>query len=565
VAFPEMCLSGYLMGDRWNDDDFCDELMNYNEKIRVLSKKLDITIVYGNVYKINDLLNHDGRTRKYNAAYLADNGKIAAIHTKHLLPTYRIFDDARYFYSDAYTGGSLKPYKLKNGLVVGLEICEELWYKDYEINPTKILIDKGAQLIINVSSSPFSVDKSIARNNRIKELKRELGESFVPFYYVNCVGTQNNGKSIVTFDGDSRIYDKDGNIIKQGLKPYEEGLLLSDFYDGKVSAHIKGKAAGKAAVSKIEQKFLALIQAYQSMDEMLNKPKYVFGLSGGIDSALNAALCKLAIKEDRIYGCNMPSEFNKETTKNAAQKLAQNIKIKYEVIPIDAILSEYKKVLKYDKTITDENLQARIRALILLAKTSELGNGILINNTNKVELALGYGTLYGDLAGAWCPLADLTKVEIWEMSRLINKVYGNIIPQELIPDKNLKFDKNKIIPSAELKDGQFDPMIWGFDDWLLEKIMTYKSSTPEKILQSYIAKEENEVFVKYGIQNPEKFIEHIEWFFGKFYANIFKRIQSPPVLVLSKSAFGGDYRESQYKYEFTQLYKKLKEKILKRD
>ncbi|MDR2426840.1 MAG: NAD(+) synthase [Endomicrobium sp.] len=565
VAFPEMCLSGYLMSDRWNDDNFCSELMNYNEKIRALSKEFDISIVYGNIYKIDNLLNHDGRTRKYNAAYLIDKGEVAGIHTKHLLPTYRMFDDARYFYSDAYVVNILKPYKLKNGSTVGLEVCEELWYKDYEINPTKILIDKGAELIINISASPFSVNKSTARNNRIKELKQELGTDFVPFYYINCVGMQNNGKSIVIFDGDSRIYDKNGCITQQSLKPYEEGLLLTDFNQERNVVHVVSKDFIKAerVVSAIEQKFLALQEAYKSMDEILNKPQYVFGLSGGIDSSLNAALCRLAIKEDRIHGYNMPSKFNKEITKTTAEKLAQNLRIKYEIISINDILSEYKQALNYDKTITEENLQARIRTLILLAKTSELGNGVLINNTNKIELALGYGTLYGDLAGAWCPLADLTKVEIWEMSRMINKAYGNIIPQELIPNKNLKFDENKIAPSAELKERQIDPMIWGLDDWLIEKVMTYKSSSPEKILRLYISKKEKELFAKYGMDDSKNFIEHIEWFFGKLYTNVFKRIQAPPILVLSKSAFGADYRESQYKYEFTKLYKKLKEEILK--
>ncbi|MCA6072679.1 MAG: hypothetical protein LE178_03990, partial [Endomicrobium sp.] len=154
--------------------------------------------------------------------------------------------------------------------------------------------------------------------------------------------------------------------------------------------------------------------------------------------------------------------------------------------------------------------------------------------------------------------------------RYINSSYGQIIPQELIPDENYKFNSSQIPPSAELKENQFDPMIWGFDDWLLEQFMEYKKQMPEKILKTYLDRKnshvkENDVFDKYGMGDAAKFIEHIEWFFNKLYANVFKRIQAPPVLVLSKSAFGGDYRESQYKYEFSDNCQKLKMEILQSD
>jgi NAD+ synthase (glutamine-hydrolysing) len=305
TAFGELCLSGYLMSDRWNDESFTEELMSYNNKMLELSKKLSIAIIYGNVYKVSNKSGHDGRTRKYNAAYLIEKGKIKGVHTKRLLPTYRIFDDARYFYTDAYVKDTLKPFKLDNGIKIGLEVCEELWYKDYEINPTKILIERGAQIIVNVSASPFSADKYKARNNRIKELKKELKGKFVPFYYVNCAGVQNNGKSIVAFDGDSRIYDADAKILETALNPYEEGLLLSDF-NAKDSCVIAEKISYTQKLSPIEQKFLAIKAAYRGMDETFNRPKYVFGLSGGIDSCLNAALCKLSLGQDRIYGYNLP-------------------------------------------------------------------------------------------------------------------------------------------------------------------------------------------------------------------------------------------------------------------
>jgi NAD+ synthase (glutamine-hydrolysing) len=593
VAFGEMCISGYLMGDRWTEDEFANELLQYNNKISNLAKEIGIIIVYGNI-NLGNGKNEDGRIRKYNAVYVAQAGNLI-VRRKSLLANYRMFDDKRYFSSDALEScqsSTCKVVTLSCGTKIGLEICEDLWSGDYKINPTQELIKQGAEFIINISASPFSIDKSIARDNRIKELKNLVGDKFVPFYYVNCVGTQNNGKAIVTFDGDSRIYSNmgerqrttfidnlDESVLEASMQlenfeplPYREGLIVidEDFCCMHSTENLSLPSKTCKNFCQTEQKFFALQEAYKSMDEMLGSPKYVFGLSGGIDSALNMVLCSLAVGTNKILAYNLPTSYNSDKTKQAASKLCDKLGIKLNFISINSILEEFNKTLTTQraslKSITKENLQARVRAVILMAQTSE-NNAVLINNTNKVELALGYGTLYGDLAGAWCPLGDLTKAEIWEIARYINSSYGQIIPQELIPNKDYKFDASQILPSAELKDNQFDPMIWGFDDWLLEQFMEYKKQTPERILETYLETnhgytKERDMFDKYGMRDAVKFIEHIEWFFNKLYSNVFKRIQAPPVLVLSKSAFGGDYRESQYKYEFSSDYQKLKKKIL---
>jgi NAD+ synthase (glutamine-hydrolysing) len=584
VAFPEMCISGYLMGDRWTEDEFVSELLQYNDKISNLAKEIGIIIVYGNI-NLGNGKNEDGRVRKYNAVYVAQTGNLI-VRRKSLLANYRMFDDKRYFSSDAlesYGLSTCKALTLSCGTKIGLEICEDLWSGDYKISPTQELIKQDAKFIINISASPFSVGKSTARDNRIKELKNLVGDKFVPFYYVNCVGTQNNGKAIITFDGDSRIYSNMGErqraifidnldqLVFEPL-PYHEGLIVidEDSCRVRITKDLSLPIKTRKNFSQTEQKFLALQEAYKSMDKTLGSPKYVFGLSGGIDSALNMVLCSLAVGTDKILAYNLPTSYNSDKTKHAASKLCDKLGIKLNFIAIDSILEEFNKTLTMQranlKSITKENLQARIRAIVLMAQTSE-NNAVLINNTNKVELALGYGTLYGDLAGAWCPLGDLTKAEIWEMARYINSSYGQIIPQELIPGKDYKFGTSQILPSAELKENQFDPMIWGFDDWLLEQFMEYKKQTPERILKSYLETKHSytkewDVFDEYGMRDGVKFIEHVEWFFNKLYANVFKRIQTPPVLVLSKSAFGGDYRESQYKYEFSTGYQKLKSEIL---
>ncbi|MDR1941673.1 MAG: NAD(+) synthase [Endomicrobium sp.] len=563
AAFPELCLSGYLMADRWTDEDFCAGLMEYNNKMSELSQLLNIIIVYGNVYAFSsDEKNNDGRKKKLNAAYLASPDGKMHVRGKTLLPNYRIFDDKRYFSSPDIS--EISPVELNDGVKIGLEVCEDLWCKDYGVNPTQILTERGADFIINVSASPFSVNKSIARDNRIKELKETLGDKFVPFYYVNCVGTQNNGKSIVTFDGDSRVYGQNGISVDAGLKPYQENIIYSCAEKLAQNA-AEEKNASYCARTPVEQKYDAIIEAYRDIDDMLGKPNYVFGISGGVDSALNTALCAFAVGHNRVCGYNLSTKNNKKITIDAADNLAENLKIKYSKIDISPLIEPY---LTASKEMTLENVQSRVRTTFLMSAASEI-DGVLMNNGNKLEMALGYCTIYGDLAGAWCPLADLTKIEIWEMCKLVNKKYGEIIPLQLIPSDPLNFRTDEIIPSAELALGQTDPYKWGWHDILIEKLMDYKKETPESILLKYkkgtLFEEwgaSNNMIKKYDLDNADIFIKDLEWFVKKMQLNVFKRIQAPPVLVLSKSAFGADYRESQYRYEFSQKYEELKKEIL---
>jgi NAD+ synthase (glutamine-hydrolysing) len=248
VAFPEMCLGGYLVGDLWLDDSFCADLMGYNEALRELSRS--IGLVYGNVYVDQTKKNKDGRSRKYNAAYAWSQGRPMprvrsvnlpeGIAVKTLLPNYRIFDDERYFYSlleeSTDQGLSLEsllvPFAFSaRGRTVrfGLEICEDLWFNDYAydtrpLNVSRLLIENGAEAIVNISSSPWTYGKDGARDRRIRDAAADCPR-FVPFYYVNCVGLQNNGKNFVTFDGDSTVYNEKAEAICEASEPYGETLL----------------------------------------------------------------------------------------------------------------------------------------------------------------------------------------------------------------------------------------------------------------------------------------------------------------------------------------------------
>ncbi len=573
IAFPEMAIGGYLVGDKWTDDQYCRNLAEYDDIIREASN--GIAVVYGNICLADPPFTYkgfDGRKPRYNAVYCVENKKIANMRMKTLLPNYRVFDDKRYFLSanDKDLVNNY-PVTLDNGVKVGLEICEDMWWEDYGINVTEKLIDAGADLIINVSSSPWTPGKNIARDNRINNMKKMFGDKFVPFYYVNACGVQNNGKNIITFDGDSRVYNKNAEKLPHKLNAYEEGIIyIKDSDLNSDNWPTFGSDERSAEEIVIKEKFDAIIRAYKSVDETLGwKPNYVFGLSGGIDSSLTSTLAVLALGKDRVFGFNLPSEYNSNKTKNAAAELAKNLGIKYETIPIQMMVDVHKVVLSPSGSInklTEENIQAKIRGTSILSNLAAINNGVMTNNGNKLEVALGYATLYGDVNGVFAPIGDLTKVEVFKMAKYINKWYGETIPSSLIPDDDFNFD---IAPSAELKENQLDPMKWGYHDRMLELMLEFKKHSPEDFMRWYINGElctkmriKDNLFTKYNLDNPKVFIDDLEWFVSTIQKNVFKRVQSPPIVLLSKTAFGYDLRESMFTWEPSLEYDRLKTEIL---
>jgi NAD+ synthase (glutamine-hydrolysing) len=586
IAFPELCVSGYLIGDLWNNDRFCYDMIEYNAVIRQASLDEKIAVVWGNVYikKSDDAgdVGFDGRKKRFNAVYISD-GDVFDSRFKRLLPSYRIFDDKRYF----YPGEDNTPVRLPGGKQIGLEICEDLWCKDYAINPTKELLKNGADVIINISASPFSVDKSRARDNAIAYLKKQDEANFVPFLYVNCVGVQDNGKNIVTFDGDSRVYNNDGRKIDVGLSPYEEGVIYAGI-DGRGVKADQVYSTGKTARhdfdrAPIVQKFDAIIAAYKYVFyELIGKSKFIFGLSGGVDSAVNCALAVIAVGKENVLGFNLPSAYNSDLTKDAARSLAQKLGIKYDVIPIENFVKAAEQTFAgidfgdpAKALLIWENIQAKIRGTMLLSTLAAINSGVMVNNGNKVETATGYATLYGDVNGIFAPLGDLTKIEVFEMAKHINRNFGDVIPETLIPDDDMNF---VVAPSAELKEKQFDPFWWGLDDKIIESFQNYRRLAPETLLEWYredwkhcatMLGVKESLFSKYGVgvgeDNPEtilnrnkRFVDHIEWLVKLMQKSVFKRIQSPPIVILSKSAYGFDYRESQLPVYFTKCFGELK-------
>ncbi|MEK6845355.1 MAG: NAD(+) synthase, partial [Nanoarchaeota archaeon] len=424
--------------------------------------------------------------------------------------------------------------------------------------------------------SPWTTGKNSTRDRRIKFLKKESGELFVPFLYVNCVGAQNNGKNIVTFDGGTTVYNADGEPVVLNGEHYEQDLVMV------TEEKLLRPALVRTEKPKIAQKLEAIIKGIQHVKDMngwAEQPKYVIGMSGGIDSAIVAAILTLAVGKDKVLGINMPTIYNSEKTKKAAEEVAEKLGIAYEVIPIGELvdvncdllnLSDLDGSGKKLSSLNEENVQAKIRGTSVLSNIAAKYGALFTNNGNKVEVFFGYATLYGDVNGAIAPLGDLTKAEIFELSRYLNKevFHKEVIPETLIPDELFRFREDQIQPSAELKEKQVDPMKFGYHCAMIEKAMDYKKTSPEQFMRWYIdgtlhtnLNISYELMQRWGVDNPQEFVADLENFAQALQRSTFKRVQSPPIIITSKTSFGYDLRESILPWEPSLEYERLKQKI----
>ena len=593
IVFPELAIPGYLIGDIWDQADFINECTACGDEIRQLSQ--DIAIIYGNVAKEEGNINPDGRQRKYNAMFCAYNGTFVApehspypFYIKTLLPNYREFSDIRYFTSlmevamerHAFAEDFLSPMTLtfKDGrkLSIGPLICEDSWDDNYFVKPmTYLSTNYDIDVFVNISSSPFTIGKT-QRRHRL--FGKAIDAIHTPAIYVNCTGIQNNGKNIYTFDGSSGAYNQDGTLHTE-CTPFAEELTIVTL-DQETRSFTSPKRVNTLE-PEIADIYNALHFGLSSFLTDMGLKKVVIGVSGGIDSAVNAALYATILPPEQILLVNMPSCYNSEMTKGLAKELADNIGCYYTVIPVQDSLELTRKqfaeapimqgqTVKGHLTLTsfiEENIQARDRSSRILAAAAAAFGGVFTCNANKAESSVGYATLYGDSAGFLAATADLWKHQVYALARYKNE---SVFHREVVPQGSID-----IVPSAELSStqdvtkGEGDPIVYPYHDYLFRAFVErWQRATPESILRWYIEGTlEKEIGCVVSVRDifptPQAFIEDLEkwWRLIAGFA-VAKRIQSPPILSISRRSFGNDLREAQLTPYFTRQYETLKRELL---
>ncbi len=440
VIFPEMATIGYPPMDFLENRKLINDNLSSIEEIARHST--DIAIICGYVD-----LDTDNYPLLFNAAAFMRDGRIISRHYKTLLPSYDVFDELRYF--SRAREQSIVEFM---GHRIGITICEDIWndidfYESgrtpgalekydyrrcYEIDPVQRVIDLGADLIISINASPFTRGKNRFKRVMLADIARHHA---VPVVYVNQVG----GNDSLVFDGNSIAFNRQG-IIMGRARPFEEDLSVVDI-DSHKKIEIKDSDIGEI--------HRALVLGIRDYVRKCGFTSVVIGLSGGIDSALTAVLASQALGPENVTGVTMPSIYSSAGSINDSEKLARNIGIRFETVPIKALFDEYRNELQKvfrgkPEDTTEENIQARIRGNILMA-ISNKEKSLVLSTGNKSELAMGYCTLYGDMSGGLAAISDLPKTLVYELSRHINR------EREIIPGESIIKP-----PSAELRPNQKD-------------------------------------------------------------------------------------------------------------
>ena len=515
LIFPELALTGYPPEDLLLRESFVGKNFAVLEELAEFSSSTSGVVGFVD-RNLDD--NHTDKQKRdiANAAAIIQNGDVKGIYHKCFLPNYSVFDEARYF-AKGNNPGNVFWYE---DIGIGISICEDIWIED---GPSSQQVENGASLIININASPYDQNKTDLRKELVVKQAKKLG---VPIIYLNMVG----GQDELVFDGGSFVVDGKGEIIYQAQQ-FEEELFYIDL-DLEVKEQPKGSILeirqkvseldppqSAQLLSKNESLYSALKLGLFDYVSKNNFEKVLVGLSGGIDSALTATIAVDSLGSDNVVGVALPSKYNTEESLVDARLLAENLDIEFKVIEIEEIVNIFRNTLKERVNdelgqTTDENIQSRVRGNILMALSNQTG-AMVVSTGNKSEMAVGYSTLYGDLAGGFALLKDLYKTEVYNLANFRNSI-SSVIPQNTI-------DKE---PSAELRPDQFD-----------------KDSLPEyelldEILRMYIEEDSSsEKIISTGID--ENIVYDV---LSKVDRNEYKRKQVAPGVKLTEKAFGKDRR-----------------------
>lgn len=499
VVFSELVISGYPPRDLLEKNDFVEA------NLACLKRLIDSIPGIGVICGYAEKNPADQANPLFNSAVLFEDGKILHRAHKRLLPAYDVFDERRYF----EPGSECRSFPYK-GHRIGLTICEDTWNdKDmfrkriYATDPVDLIVKDGADLIINIAASPFHVGKREFRWHMLGSIAHKYG---IPLVFANQVG----GNDGIIFDGIGAAFDPNGNRVASG-RDFEEDLVV---------VNIRGKESFEGEIHEVagsytESILKALILGTRDYMTKCGFSKGLVGLSGGLDSALTAAIAVKALGRENVLGVFMPSRYTSHENYEDTEQLARNLGIEYSQIPIDSMFKEFLKFISpsFDENepgVTEQNIQARIRGTILMAISNQRGH-LLLSTGNKSELAVGYCTLYGDLTGGLAVISDVPKTVVYDLARFINA------DKEYIPNRIIEKPA-----SAELKPGQTDQ-----DD-----LPPYELLDP--ILKGYIEDlRAADELVKMG------FDRHVvEDVIARVDRNEYKRHQAAPGIRVTSKAFG---------------------------
>jgi len=494
VVAPELGLCGYPPRDLLNRADF---LEGHDRGVRELAKRVGkVPLLMGGIEKSTK---KEGRPL-HNVAFLFEKGKVRVVARKRLLPTYDVFDEDRYF----EPGEKVAPVRI-GGRRVGVTICEDIWNDEdvwmerrYLADPVRELAKKGIDLLINLSASPWHQGKE---KTRYRLLERVAKREKIPVVQVNAVG----GNDELVFDGQSLVLSKRGKLLNMGLAFGEEVKVVD----------LDGQEKKIEWASEEEQIFRALVLGTRDYLGKCGFQEVVLGLSGGIDSALTAVIAAEALGKEKVLGVAMPSRYSSRGSLDDAESLARALGIRYEKISIEEPFAAMLRSITPAREgrsggLTEENLQSRLRGVILMGISNDSGR-LLLTTGNKSELAVGYCTLYGDMCGALAVIADVPKTLVYRIARWINR------EREIIPKSSMEK-----APSAELRPDQKDQ----------DSLPSYEEL--DRILESYVVNEGSiQGMVKKGIARPlaEEIVRKID-------LSEYKRRQAAPGLKVTTKAFG---------------------------
>ncbi len=499
VIFPELSVSGYPPQDLLERKSFIDSHDAALE--RLLAELPDLDVMFGCFER------RQGKNGKdlYNSAVVARQGKIIFRARKQLLPSYDVFDETRYFEPGTTAG----IYTLKD-MHFGVTVCEDVWREEvalYDVEPVEDIFaharakQQTIRALINISASPFQRDKEKIRKKIFQSICRRHS---VPFLYCNQIG----GQDSLLFDGRSLVMDRTGNVVAQALG-FEEDMIVVDSSSWQGDMHEARELAEQVAV------YRGLVMGVRDYVRKCHFSSVVLGLSGGIDSALTAAIAVEALGPENVLGVALPSPYSSRDSLDDAKQLAENLGCRFEILPISDLFATFRKTLDplfqgLDEDLTEQNLQARIRGNLLMALSNKFGH-LLLTTGNKSEMAVGYCTLYGDMSGGLAVISDVPKQMVYLLSAYVNRE-KEIIPARIISKA----------PTAELKAGQTDQ-----DDLPPYEIL-------DQVLELHLEQgESGQEIVDRGF-DPEMVSDILR----RVRINEYKRKQAPMGLKVTTKAFG---------------------------